>query len=257
MRLRAFQVFGKVTDNTKLIILVGWLAFFLSYWTYNGYGDTKLFPSIPQVYNGLVYFWKTGLITHVFSSLALCFKSLFISVLISMLVVYLSPIPVFYPLAKFISKLRYLPLTGISFYISILVSDGRSIQVWILVLFMTTFLTTSLLAVLKDIPEEEFNHARTLGCSKFETLLEVVIKGRIDYVIESIRQNFAMIWFGLVTVESILASSGGIGFLIKNSDKFMNHGRIVALQLIILVIGILLDEFFNFARKLLFRFSNF
>ncbi len=79
----------------------------------------------------------------------------------------------------------------------------------------------------------------------------------MDYVIESIRQNFAMIWFALVTVESILAASGGIGFLIKNSDKFMNHGRIIALQIIILLIGISIDKMLTFARRTLFRYSKF
>lgn len=137
------------------------------------------------------------------------------------------------------------------------VSDGRSVQVWILVIFMTTYLVTSLLSMLTDIKQEEFDHARTLGCSRWEVLWEVVIKGRLDYVIECIRQNFAMIWFALVTVESIMAASGGIGFLIKNSDKFMNHGRIIALQIIILLIGIGIDKSLNFTRRTLFRYSKF
>jgi NitT/TauT family transport system permease protein len=34
--------------------------------------------------------------------------------------------------------------------------------------------------------------------------MEVVIKGRIDYVIELVRQNLAIVWVMLVTVESIL-----------------------------------------------------
>jgi len=60
----------------------------------------------------------------------------------------------------------------------------------------------------------------------------------------------------LVTVESIVAASGGLGLLIKNSDKFMNHGRIIALQLIILFIGLGLDWFINFLRKAIFRYSK-
>jgi NitT/TauT family transport system permease protein len=60
----------------------------------------------------------------------------------------------------------------------------------------------------------------------------------------------------LVTVESIVAASGGLGFLIKNSDKFMNHGRIIALQIVILLIGLFLDWFINYLRKAFFRYSK-
>jgi hypothetical protein len=45
--------------------------------------------------------------------------------------------------------------------------------------------------------------------------MEVVIKGRIDYVIELVRQNLAIVWVMLVTVESILIAAGGLGVLLK------------------------------------------
>jgi NitT/TauT family transport system permease protein len=68
---------------------------------------------------------------------------------------YSTAIPILKPVGVFISKLRYLPLTGITFYITILLNDARSIQVWVLVMFMTTFLTTSLMQMIKDISIEE------------------------------------------------------------------------------------------------------
>jgi ABC-type nitrate/sulfonate/bicarbonate transport system permease component len=85
----------------------------------------------------------------------------------------------------------------------------------------------------------------------------VVIKGRLDYVLDVLRQNLAIIWMMLVTVESILVAAGGLGVLIKNSDKFANHGRIVALQIIILLIGLLLDWALHVTRKGLFRYSTY
>ena len=137
-----------------------------------------------------------------------------------------------------------------------IISDGRSVQVWILVIFMTTYLITSLLSMLKDIPVEEFDHARALGCNRWEIIWEVIIKGRFDYVIEIIRQNLAIVWMMLVTVESIMVAAGGLGFLIKNSDKFSKHGRIIALQLVILFVGLSMDYILTKGRKLLFRYSK-
>jgi NitT/TauT family transport system permease protein len=88
-------------------------------------------------------------------------------------------------------------------------------------------------------------------------LWEVVIKGRLDYVLDVLRQNLAITWMMIVTVESILVAAGGLGVLIKNSDKFMNHGRIFALQLVILLVGLMLDAALNTTRKGFFRYSTF
>jgi NitT/TauT family transport system permease protein len=49
-----------------------------------------------------------------------------------------------------------------------MVSNARTIQVWVLVIFMSTFLITSLIQMIKDIPNEEFDHAKTLGCNRWK-----------------------------------------------------------------------------------------
>lgn len=252
-----FTPFEEIAKSQRLIIISLWFLLLLVYWFVSSAGSKHLFPTPNQVWEGFVSLYKEGLVVHIASSLGLCFKAAFISLLFSLVVVYLSPIPLLKPIAKFLSKIRYLPLTGITFYLSMLVSNARSMQVWVLVIFMSLYFITSLLSVLKDIPEEEIDHARSLKCTRWEILWEVIIKGRLDYVIDVLRQNLAIIWMMLVTVESILVAAGGLGVLIKNSDKFMNHGRIVALQLIILLIGLLLDWLLNISRKSLFRYSTY
>lgn len=255
--LKIFRPFEKVDKSTEYMIILFWLVVLMSFWASMGFGDTHVFPTIPQVAKGFVDLYNEGLIIHIGSSLWLCSQAVFISIIISLAFAYLSTTPAIKPLASFISKFRFLPLTGISFYITMIINDARSIQIWILVIFMTTFLITSLLAVLKDIPDEDYDHARSLGYGRWEMLLEVIIKGRFDYVIEVIRQNLAIVWMMLVVVESIMVAAGGLGFLIKNSDKFMDHGRIIALQIIILLLGLSLDWALTFTRKASFRFSKF
>lgn len=60
----------------------------------------------------------------------------------------------------------------------------------------------------------------------------------------------------LIAVESMLAAAGGLGFLIKNSDKMGNQGRVIALQIIILLIGVFLDFVLTKGRQLIFRYSK-
>jgi len=252
-----FRPFEEIASNQRYLIIGIWIVLVVGYWIISSLGDKHLFPTPGQVWDGLKSLYNEGLVVHVGSSLGLCLQAALISLIISLIIAYLSPLPALKPIAVFLSKLRYLPLTGITFYLSILVSGARTMQVWVLVVFMSLYFITSLLGVLKDIPEEEIDHARSLKCSRWEILMEVVIKGRLDYVIDVLRQNLAIIWMMLVTVESILVAAGGLGVLIKNSDKFANHGRIVALQIIILLIGLLLDWALQTLRKGLFRYSTY
>lgn len=248
--------FENISKNTKLIIILVWILALFGIWFLSSMGERHLFPSPQQVFQGFSELYNEGLVVHIGSSLLLCFSAIIIAIIISLTFSYLSTVPVIQPVAKALSKLRYLPLTGITFYLAILISDARTMQIWVLVVFMSTYLTTSLLSMVNSIPQEEFDHARSLGCNRWEVLWEVVVKGRIDYVIDVIRQNLAIVWMMLVTVESILVAAGGLGFLIKNSDKFMNHGRIIALQIVILAVGLSIDFVLNYLRKSFFRYSK-
>jgi ABC-type nitrate/sulfonate/bicarbonate transport system permease component len=255
--MKIFKPFEQLDRTKENTITLVWLILLISFWMICSLGQTHLFPTVKQVLTGFKDLWNAGLVVHIGSSLWLCARAVFMSILISLAFCYLSPMPILKPLATFISKLRYLPLTGISFYIAILINDARAIQVWVLVVFMTTFLITSILSMIKDIPDEEFDHARTLGCSRWEILWEIVIKGRFDYIFELVRQNLAIVWMMLVTVESILVAAGGLGFLIKNNDKLGDSGKVIALQIIIVVVGLILDYGWTKTRKLIFRYSNF
>ena len=254
--MKLLTPFESITRPQKLAVAAAWIVLLLLLWFIGTSGEKHLFPSPAQVMQGFSDLYAEGLVVHIFNSLKLCFISIVLAILIALVFAYSSPIPVMKPVAEFITKFRFLPFTGLSFYVAMVIHDARNMQIWIMVIFLTTFLTTSLIAVVKDIPEEEFNHAKSLRCNRFEVLKQVVILGRIDYVIDVIRQNLAITWMMLVTVESIVVASGGLGFLIKNSDKFMNHGRIIALQIIILLIGLALDWFINFIRKAFFRYST-
>jgi NitT/TauT family transport system permease protein len=254
--IKLLTPFEHLSKSTRTIILVGWIALLIGVWFLVSMGEKHLFPTPGQVLQGFKELYNEGLVVHIFNSLKLCFISIFFAIILSMIFAYSWPLPLFKPVAEFITKLRFLPFTGLSFFIAMVVHDSRNMQVWILVIFLTTFLTTSLISVIAAIPQEEFDHAKSLKCTRFEILWQVIVLGRIDYVIDVIRQNLAITWMMLVTVESIVAASGGLGFLIKNSDKFMNHGRIIALQIVILLIGLFLDWFINFLRKTFFRYSK-
>jgi NitT/TauT family transport system permease protein len=224
-------------------------------------GTTHLFPTIEQVFDGFIKLWKgtdgvEPLVYQVLNSGLLFFKAALYSIVISCCISYASVFPIIKPMAKLISNFRFLPLAGVSLYLSFLIHDARLVQVSVLTIFMTLFLVTSILGQLQGI-EEEIDHAKTIKCTKLQILTEVIIKGKIDYVIESIRQNLAIICGFLVIIEMINTASGGLGYLIGNAQKNGNQGQVVALQIIILLFGQLIDWLITTFRKVTFKFSNF
>ncbi len=253
--LRYSKPFEPVSRKEEISIFSICMIIIFTCWFVAGFGDKHLFPTIPQVMEGLSSLWSEGLITHIGASLLLCIGSILIASFVSMIIVYISPIPYYRPLAFMFSKLRFLPLTGLTFYLAVIVKSATKMQYSLLVIFMSSFLITTLLAMLRDIDQEEYDLAKSMKASRWETLWVVVVKGRMDYILDAVRQNLAIVWMMVVTVESILVANGGLGTLIKNSDKFANHGRVVAVQLVILTIGITFDFVLTFLRRRLFPYS--
>ncbi len=240
---RLFTPFEVLKTPHNIALVAFWIVAVVGVWYASTTGNKHLLPTPQAVLAGLGEEYNEGLVVHIMSSLSLCFQATLWALLISLPLAYLSTLPFFRPFVEGVSKFRYLPLTGITFYLatSPLISSGRAMQVGVLVIFMSVYFVTSLLSVIADIPEEEFDHARSLKMNRWEVLWHIIIRGRIDYAIEILRQNLAIVWMMLVTVESIVMSAGGLGTIIKNADRYANHGRIFAAQLVILLIGILLD----------------
>jgi len=253
---KLFIPFEEISKSRSTLVSFFWVTLALLLWTHFSFtGTTHLFPTIIQVLEGFKYLWLHELINNITSSLALFLQATVYSVVISSLFAYLSSMPIIRPLANYISTFRFLPLAGVSLYISFLIHDARQIQVSVLVIFMSLFLITSMLSLLKGI-QNDIDHAKTLKCTRWEILLEVVIKGRGDYAIEAVRQNLAIIWMMLVLIEMINTAGGGLGYLIGNSTKNGSQGQVIALQLIILFFGRVLDYSLNTFRKLTFKFSD-
>jgi len=254
--IKLLRPFEDITSRQSLFIILIWIVAVFAYWWYATSGDIHLFPRPGEIFTGFKNLYADGLMKHLTHSLLLSGKAILIAMLVSLIFAYSSTMPVFHPLATTVSKFRYLPLTGITFYITMILPNAEDMQIGVLVVFMTTYFVTSLLSMINDIPQAEFDHARALKCNRWEVLWEVVIKGRLYEVVDIIRQNLAIAWMMIVTVESIRVAGGGLGVLIKNSYRWQNHGRVIALQIVILLVGLGIDFFLNFSRKTLFPYSQ-
>src|ERR1017187_9966384 len=117
--MKILKPFEQINSFNRTSILTGWLILLVSFWIGCSFGDTHLFPTPHQVINGFVDLWNSGLVVHIGASLSLCAQAVLISVLIGLTFAYSSTIPFLKSMGTFITKLRFLPLTGIAFYVAI------------------------------------------------------------------------------------------------------------------------------------------
>lgn len=223
--------------NTKIMISIE-ILFLIIAWL------ICKFPFLPTpvetikaAHDLIVY---DNLICELWTSTMLCLKAMLIGTFVSAIIAYSSTLKLTNPIANFISKFRYLSLSGLSFFFTLLSSNGNDLKTNLLVFSISVFLVTSLIYSFK-ITEEEKIHSRTLGLTSWETLFENIIFGRLAILLECIRQTFAIAWVMLSMVEGLVRSDGGIGTLLLNQSKYLHLDSIVAILIIIFLVGILID----------------
>ncbi len=249
-----FEPFGTISKTNMLILIAVQIAMALGLWQWLGAG---LIPKPSTIGNKVVEIIQTGSFwDNFFTSLMLTLKGMFIALLIALLVSYLSLIPFFRPLAKFIIKCRYLSLTGLVFPFTLLTSDGSQLKLVLLLFGIVPFFVTSFLSVIDSIDKQEYELCATLGMSKWRTLWEVIIVGKLDQVLEVLRQNFAIAWLMITMVEGYSMSEGGLGTLVIKSNKFVDITGVLAVLVVIFLIGVFFDYILGALRFWLFPYTK-
>ena len=252
MKLKILSPNSPVSSKTAKLLVLGWAVLAMAWWMIF---PPAIIPGPLDVIKAFSNLVQDGLGTEVLSSLWLNIESVLLSTMISLALAYATVLPIARPVVAFVNKMRFLGLTGLTFVFGLYLT-GHDLKVGLLTLGMTVFLSTSMVAVVSGIPKEQFDHARTLGMSEWRVVWEVVVLGTIDEAMEVIRQNAAMGFVMLTMVEGLVRSDGGIGALMLNENKHFNLAAVFALQLTILMIGLLQDFGIGWARKLLCPYAD-
>ncbi len=249
-----FEPFGIVSKSKMMLLVFIQIAFVLALWQWLGGG---LIPSPGKIGLRILEIIKSGNFWDNFlMSLTLTLKGMCIALVIALVISYLSLIPFFRPLAKFVIKCRYLTLTGLIFLFTLLTSDGSQLKLSLLLFGIVPFFVTSYLSVIDGIDKQEFELCSTLGMHKWRTLWEVIIVGRLDQVFEVMRQNFAIAWMMITMVEGLSMSEGGLGTMLIKSNKYIDLATVFAILVIIFLIGVFFDYILGALRFWLFPYTK-
>jgi NitT/TauT family transport system permease protein len=204
-------------------------------------GGGAVLPTPREALGALPTLLEQGLLGHLASSLYSDLAALAWAASLGMLLAYGSVLPLLRPLTELASKLRFLGFAGVSVVFTLWLGGGHSLKVALVAFGMVGFFTAALHDEVRAIPRERYDYARSLGMSEWRVVWEVVIAGTLDRALDILRQNAAMGWLLLTTVETLVRSEGGIGVLLANHGKHLQLASIAALQLVIFGIGVLQD----------------
>lgn len=222
------------------LVLVAWLQ------------APAVLPRPSAIGHALATLWtERGLADEITTSLWLNVQALAWSTALALAVAYLSVTAAARPIVTALSTLRFSGLVGWTFALA-LVTSGASLKLWMVVLGMTPFLITSMAGVIAAIPRERFEHARTLGLAPWRVVWEVVVRGTADQMLEALRQNAAIGWAMLTTVEGVVRGEGGLGAMLLDHSRHLQLDAVFAIVLVVLAIGLVQDRAFAWLRRALF-----
>jgi len=237
---------------------------FIAFWAWTILGSLIWFistlnsfiPTPKEVLSSWVFLvQQEALLYELYVSLVTNFEALIITAVLSLFISYLIVLPIMKPFVNFCSKSRFFGITGFVVLFTLVFGGGHWLKVSLLVFGMSVFFITSMSNIIVEIPEVEFDYARTLRFNNWGILLEVIIWGKRDQAIEIFRQNAAMGFVMLTMVEGLNRSEGGLGALMLNENKHFKLDAVFAIQITILLLGIVQDAGIKYFRKLVSPYS--
>jgi ABC-type nitrate/sulfonate/bicarbonate transport system permease component len=244
--------FGEVSRGTKIGLSIFWAVLFIGLFEFY---HSSVFPAPSKIVDSLVGFIQSSeFYEDLGASTLLTFKAMGISILLTVVIVYLSRLPLFDPLADFVSKCRYLTLTGLVFVFTMTSDNISQLKMTLLVFGITPFFVTSFLSIVRATPIQEIQKGYVNRLNRWETLYEVVVVGKLDQLFEVMRQNFAISWMMITMVEGYAMAEGGIGTMMIKSNKYLNLAPVFAMLIIVLLLGLCFDYLLSYARKAFFPY---
>jgi len=236
--MEVFKLNASPSRQTIRLMIGAQVVWFAVVWLLS---PSKLLPSPAETVAALRDLLAGGMFGELLNSLKTNIVAVLVASGFSLALSYLTCIPFMRPLATGFSYLRYLSLAGITLGFTILLGGSYWLKVLVLAFAVSVFFVRSMVDVIRHIPSEQYDLARTLRYNEAQVVGEVVILGTAADAFDIIRQNAAMSWMMLPFAESLVWSQGGIGVMLLDSSKHFRLEAIVAIQLTILACGLVQD----------------
>ncbi|MDQ0224105.1 ABC transporter permease [Metabacillus niabensis] len=193
---------------------------------YTGFADMTLVydlaASFKRLAIGLVIALTLGLILGVFLA-----KSKTADETLGSLIIALQSVP----------SIVWLPLAIMWFGLN------EAAVTFIIVLGATLVMTLNMRTGLKNVPPLYIKAAQTMNYKGFSLFWKVMFPASIPYAVTGTRLAWAFAWRALMAGE-LLSTGPGLGYKLKFASDFGDMSLVIAIMLMIMVIGVIVDLLF-------------
>lgn len=135
--------------------------------------------------------------------------------------------------------LNALPKIALAPIIIFWVGNGIGAIVVIALLISVVTTTISTLTGFKEIDQDKLKLMQTLGASKFQTLIHLVIPASITTIISALKINVGLSWVGVIMGEFLVAKEG-LGFLLVYGGQISQLDMVMMALVILCIIAYLM-----------------
>lgn len=242
-----------ISKTTVLLLVSAQVVGLFLLWMFSPF---VFLPTQTETLQAFSDLWQAGLGIELLTSFTLNLQAIGVATALSLLLAYATVLPFFRPIVAAISKLRFLSLVGLTFFFTLATSSGHTLKLYLLVFSISVFFVTSMADVLAAIPKTQFDLARTLKMGSWRIVWEVIIIGQMDKAFDVLRQNAAIGFMMLTMIEGMSRSEGGIGTVLLNQNKHFKLAAILAIQIVILLLGLGQDYAIGALRKLFCPYAD-
>lgn len=239
-----------LTLATIILILLVWFVV-----TNFGIANSKMVATPQAVWNAFIDIIQNGyknysLLQHLGASMERLFISFFFAALIAvpfgLASGYNSKIrAIFEPIIEF-----YRPLPPLAYYTLLVLWLGIGNESKITLLFLACFapIYISCVSAVLKIKEDYINSAYTVGASKYQIFIHVILPSCLPDIFVGIRTAVGVAYTTLVAAEMVAAKSG-LGWMVLDASNYLRSDIIFVGIIIMGITGILLDQFLRILEK--------
>lgn len=141
-----------------------------------------------------------------------------------------------------VSPLAWFPLGLLAFK----ASEGATVFIIMITSLWPTLINTAF--GVSTIPQDHKNVGKAFGFSRWKYITKILIPYALPHIITGLRLSIGVAWMVIVAGE-MLSGGIGIGFFVWDSWNGLSLEKILSAILIIGIVGLLLDKFFNALQK--------
>ena len=148
----------------------------------------------------------------------------------------------YFQLLKPVSPLAWLPI-GLYLF-----RDSELTGIFIIAIASIWPTLTNTAFGVANVDSSYLDVSRTLGASKWRTILKVIIPAALPNIVSGLRISMGIAWLVIVAAEMLLGT--GLGYFIWNEWNNLYIPNILVTIFIIGIVGIILDQIFAYLEKL-------